>query len=60
MPYETFELRFAGCGHVLNVPLQHNAADAQCYVCHPELRDVPAKGACPECASTKREASAIG
>jgi hypothetical protein len=30
-------------------PLLHNQTDAECFVCHPELRDVPASGKCPEC-----------
>ncbi len=51
MPYETFPLRFEECGHVLNAPLLHNAnANHEgCFVCHPELRDVPVGGKCPEC-----------
>jgi hypothetical protein len=49
MSYETFELRFEGCDHTRPIPLLHNQNDAECFVCHPELRDVPATGKCPEC-----------
>jgi hypothetical protein len=49
MPYETFELRFTDCEHVLNVPLIHSTHRVTCYVCEPEMRDVPAKGKCPKC-----------
>jgi len=48
MAYETLELRFE-CGHTRTIPLLHNQNDAECFVCHPELRDVPAVGRCPEC-----------
>lgn len=41
MAYETFELRFAGCGHTRTIPLLHNQNNAECFVCHPELRDCP-------------------
>ena len=51
MAYETFELRFEGCGHTMKIPLQHNSDPDRCFVCHPELRDVPASGKCPECVS---------
>jgi hypothetical protein len=49
--YETFELRFEGCGHTMKIPLQHNSDPDRCFVCHPELRDVPASGKCPACVS---------
>jgi hypothetical protein len=48
MAYETFELRFE-CGHTRTIPLLHNQNNAECFVCHPELRDVPASGKCPQC-----------
>ena len=51
MAYETFELRFEGCDHTRPIPLLHNQNDAECFVCHPELREVPAAGPCPDCAS---------
>src|SRR5580700_2195277 len=54
MSNETFELRFEGCGHTMKVSLQHNADDEKCYVCHPELRDVPAPGKCPACVSAAK------
>jgi hypothetical protein len=54
MSHETFELRFEGCGHTMKVSLQHNANDEKCYVCHPELRDVPAPGKCPACLSVAK------
>ena len=38
MPYETFDLRFEKCEHVLKIPLIHNSRR---YICHPELRDRP-------------------
>jgi hypothetical protein len=40
MPYETFDLRFEKCEHVL-IPLTHNVDDSRSFICHPELRDVP-------------------
>jgi hypothetical protein len=49
MAYETFPLRFEGCGHVLDVPLQHSPNHNHCFVCQPDLRDVPAPGECPPC-----------
>lgn len=57
MSYETFELRFEGCSHTMKVPLQHNVKDDQCFVCHPELRDVPAPGKCPACISVAKHKS---
>jgi hypothetical protein len=51
MTYETFEARFEGCDHTRTIPLLHNQNDAECFVRHPELRDVPASGKCPECMS---------
>jgi hypothetical protein len=51
MPIETFPLHFEGCEHVLNIPLLHNPDHRICYVCHPELRDDPVSGKCPECIS---------
>jgi hypothetical protein len=53
MPYETFDLRFEKCEHIQKIPLQHNADDSQCYICHPELRDRPLPGKCPECMSAE-------
>jgi len=49
MPIETFPLHFEGCEHVLRIPLVHNSDDSRCYLCHPELRDRPVTGKCPEC-----------
>jgi hypothetical protein len=45
------ELRFRDCSHVVTLPPMHNHADnhAQCYVCHPELQQIPIRGACPTC-----------
>jgi hypothetical protein len=54
MAYETFELRFEGCNHTMQIPLLHNQDDSRCFVCHPELRDVPAPGKCPACTSAAR------
>ena len=54
MSNETFELGFEGCGHTMKVSLQHSANDEKCYVCHPELRDVPAPGKCPACVSAAK------
>ena len=54
MAYETFELRFEGCTHTMKIPLLHNQDDSRCFVCHPELRDVPATGKCPACTSAVR------
>jgi hypothetical protein len=54
MPHETFELRFDGCGHTRKTPLQHDEDDDKCYVCHPELRDVPVPGKCPACTSAAK------
>jgi len=51
MPMEMFPLHFEGCEHVLNIPLVHNSDDSRCYLCHPELRDRPVTGKCPECIS---------
>jgi hypothetical protein len=51
MPIETFPLHFEGCEHVLRIPLVHNSDDSRCYLCHPELRDRPVTGKCPECIS---------
>jgi hypothetical protein len=31
---------------VLNVPLIHSSHRVTCYVCQPEMRDVPTKGKC--------------
>jgi hypothetical protein len=49
MTYESFELRFEGCDHARSVPLLHNQNNAECFVCHPELRNISASGKCPEC-----------
>jgi hypothetical protein len=57
MGNQTFELRFEGCGHTRTIPLLHNQNDAQCFVCHPELRDVPTRGKCPECMSAGSDAA---
>jgi hypothetical protein len=51
MHIETFPLHFEGCEHVLNIPLLHNPDHSRCYLCHPELRDRPVTGKCPECIS---------
>ena len=51
MPRETFELRFESCGHTMKIPLQHNSDHDRCFVCHPELRDIPASGKFPACVS---------
>jgi hypothetical protein len=48
-PYETLELRFEGCGHIMKIPLLHNPDDSKCFICHPELRDRPMSGKCPKC-----------
>jgi hypothetical protein len=56
MAYETFQLRFEECEHVLNVPLIHSSHRVTRYVCQPEMRDVPMKGKCPKCmADAKRD-----
>jgi hypothetical protein len=61
MAYETFELRFDGCSHTMKIPLQHNADHDRCFLCHPELRDVPATGKCPACVSAaERESRSAG
>ena len=57
MSHETFELRFEGCNHTMKIPLHHNSDDARCFVCHPELRDVPASGKCPACISAAKHKS---
>jgi hypothetical protein len=57
MPYETFNLRFEGCGHTMKIPLVHNSDDDRCFVCHPELRDVPASGKCTVCISVAQRDS---
>jgi hypothetical protein len=57
MSHETFELRFEGCSHTMKIPLLHNANDDKCYVCHPELRVVPAPGKCPACISVAKHKS---
>jgi hypothetical protein len=57
MAYETFDLRFEKCGHTLKMPLQHNSDHDRCFVCHPELRDVPASGKCPACISAAEHKS---
>jgi hypothetical protein len=49
MSNETFELRFEGCGHTMKIPLKHSANHDHCFVCHPELRDIPSPGKCPLC-----------
>jgi hypothetical protein len=49
MPYETFDLRFEKCEHVLKIPLIHNIDDSRCFICRPELRDRPLPGKCPKC-----------
>jgi hypothetical protein len=54
MPHETFELRFDGCGHTMKTPLKHDEDDDKCYVCRPELRNVPALGKCPACISAAK------
>jgi hypothetical protein len=54
MAYETFELRFECCNHTMKIPLLHNQDDNRCFVCHPELRAVPATGKCPACTSAAR------
>jgi hypothetical protein len=54
MPYETFELRFEGCNHTMKIPLLHNQDVSRCFICHPELRDIPATGKCPACVSAAR------
>jgi hypothetical protein len=51
MANETFELHFEGCDHPRTIPLLHNQNDSECYACHPELRDIPVRGKCPDCVS---------
>jgi hypothetical protein len=59
MSYETFERRFEGCSHTMRTPLQHDSDQDhdRCFVCHPELRDVPASGKCPACISAAKHKS---
>jgi hypothetical protein len=38
----------------MKIPLLHNQDDSRCFICHPELRDVPASGKCPACISAAR------
>ena len=58
MAYETFYLRFEGCSHTTRIPLQHNSGDHdRCFLCHPELREVPATGNA-RLASARRNARA--
>jgi hypothetical protein len=54
MSYETFELRFEGCNHTMKIPLVHKDDDSRCFVCNPELRNVPTPGKCPACISAAR------
>lgn len=51
MGNETITLRFRECIHVVTLDPMHNPTDnhAQCYVCHPELLNIPLPGKCPEC-----------
>jgi hypothetical protein len=44
----------------LKIPLLHNSDDICCFICHPELRDVPASGKCPACISAGEQESALG
>jgi len=62
MPYEIFELRFESCGHTMKIPLQHNSDHDRCFVCHLELREVPASGKCQACltAAAKKSRGASG
>jgi hypothetical protein len=55
MPYETFDLRFESCGHTVRIPLHHNSDNDRCFVCRPELREVPASGKCPICISAQQQ-----
>ena len=55
MPYETFDLRFESCGHTVKIPLHHNSDNDRCFVCRPELREVPASGKCPVCISAQQQ-----
>jgi hypothetical protein len=55
MPYETFDLRFESCGYALRIPLHHNSDNDRCFVCGPELREVPASGKCPVCISAQQQ-----
>lgn len=60
MPYQTFELRFEGCKHTVTIPLLHNQDNSRCFICLPELRDVPATGKCPACISAARHEMKVG
>jgi predicted amidophosphoribosyltransferase len=51
-------LRFRDCIHVVSLDPVHNPTDnhAHCYVCHPELQNIPLPGTCPECDTAGRYA----
>lgn len=46
---------------IANVPLIHSShRGATCYMCQPEMRDVPLKGKCPKCETDAESAKSAG
>src|ERR1700749_194642 len=50
-PLRDLRTAVSSCGHTMKIPLQHSSDHDRCFMCRPELRDVPASEKCPPCVS---------